>query len=304
MSEMDFGLVVTDQKWLDDGALAAIDATKFRTLNVVDHPAFPIPDPWTWLAYAAGRTKRIRLGTHVTGAPFHHPQNLARQVAAVDVLSGGRTTLGIGTGYERGDFHPFGYVMLSFPGRVEMLEETIEIMRGLWTTDAFEYQGKYYHLAGGATLAPRPVQAPGPPILVGLNTDGLALQAAVRCADGLNTWQLGPSQLSPLFEAARQACQEAGRDPRSFALTSDVVFAKGATTEQAAQLAGRIAQMARGWGRSERVTQWDAGGVLYGDADSMREQAAAFAALGVSELSVAMTSIDDIEWFSSEIVGR
>ena len=301
---LNFGLVVTNQEWLTAEALAAVDATRFRTLSIVDHPAFPIPDPWTWLAYAAAKTTRVRLGTHVTGAPFHHPQNLARQVATVDILSGGRTTVGIGTGYEHGDFHPYGYVMLSFAGRVEQLEETVAIMKSLWTQDSTEYPGKYYHLAGGAAFAPKPVQKPCPPVLVGLNHAGLALKAAVRCADGLNTWQLGPAQLRELFPAVKLECMAAGRHFESFQLTSDVLFARGATTESAAELAGKVAGVARGWGRSEKATQWDAGGVLHGDATAMVEQARAFEALGVSELSLAMSSLDDIQWFSEEVIAR
>ena len=301
---MNFGLVVTNQAWLDDSALAAMDASRFATLNIVDHPAFPIPDPWTWLAYAAARTQRIRLGTHVTGAPFHHPHNLARQVATVDLLSGGRTTVGIGTGYEHGDFHPYGYVMLSFAGRVEMMEETIAIMKSLWTEETTEYPGKYYHLAGGAAFAPRPVQQPHPPVIVGLNHAGLALKAAVRVADGVNSWQLGPEQLTELIPAVKLECMAAGRHFASFQLTSDVLFARGATRQAAGDLAGRVASMAQDWGRSEKVTRWDEGGVLHGDAAAMIEQARAFEALGVSELSVAMTNVDDIAWFSDEVIAR
>ncbi len=301
---MDFGIVVTNQQWVDDAALAAIDATRFTTLNVVDHPAFPIPDAWTWLAYAAARTKRIRLGTHVTGAPFHHPQNLARQIATVDVLSGGRTTIGIGTGYEHGDFHPYGYEMLSFARRVELLEETIAIMKSFWTNETTDYAGRYYHLAGGATFAPKPAQEPGPPVLVGLNTVGLALKAAVRVADGINTWQLGPTQLRELIPHVTAECEAAGRDTAAFKLTADVLLARGADTAAAGALAGRIAGIARGWGRSEKVTQWDAGGVLHGDAAEMAAQVSEFGSLGIGELSVAVSSLEDIQWFGDEVIPR
>jgi alkanesulfonate monooxygenase SsuD/methylene tetrahydromethanopterin reductase-like flavin-dependent oxidoreductase (luciferase family) len=301
---MEFGVVVTNQNWLDDGMLARLDATRFGTLYIVDHPAFPIPDPWTWLAYAAARTSRIRLGTHVTGAPFHHPQNLARQVATVDVLSGGRATLGIGTGYEHGDFHPYGYDMPTFAARVRLLEESIRIMTSFWTEESTEFDGEFFQLEGGATFAPKPVQQPRPPVLVGLNTAGLALRAAVRVADGLNTWQLGPRQLAELLPAAREACREIGRDPGTFRMTSDVLFAKGASEAEAGELAARISGIARGWGRSVKVTEWDAGGVLHGDADQMLKQIAEFTALGVDEISVALSAMDDIEWFSAEVIAR
>ena len=298
---MKFGLVITNQSWVDAQALVAIDGSRFETLNVVDHPAFPIPDPWTWLAYAAARTRHIRLGTHVTGAPFHHPQNLARQVATVDVLSGGRAALGIGTGYEHGDFEPYGYAMPPFRDRVKLLEESVTVMKSLWSEEETSFEGAHFRLQG-AKFAPKPVQRPGPPILVGLNTAGMALRAAVRCADGLNTWQLGPAQLAALFEAARAECVAAGREAESFALTSDVIFLRGATEAQADEAAGRIAEMAIGWGRSRATSQWDASGTLFGDASSMIEQARAFAELGVSELSLAMSNIEDIVWFNEKVI--
>ena len=177
-------------------------------------------------------------------------------------------------------------------------------MKSLWRAESTTFAGEFFQLEGGATFAPKPVRYGGPPVLVGLNTTGLALKAAVRCADGINTWQLGPEQLAELIAVAREHCARAGRDPADFAFTSDVVFAKGATVDEAGRLAGRIAEMARGGGRSARVTQWDASGVLCGDADEMAASVARFAAVGVTELSVAMTNVSDIEWFSGEVIPR
>ncbi len=148
-----FGLVTTDQGWLE-GQLAVLDASAFETLYVVDHPTFPVPDPWTWLAFAAAHTRRIRLGTHVTGVPFHHPTRLAKQVATVDRLSGGRVTLGIGTGYERSDFEPYGFAMLPFEGRLELLGESLRILKAFWTQETTSFRGRHYTLAGGASFEP------------------------------------------------------------------------------------------------------------------------------------------------------
>ena len=124
---MQFGVVVTNQNWLTPH-LATLDASGFDALYVVDHPSFPIPDPWTYLAFVAARTSRIRLGTHVTGAAFHHPTQLAKQVATVDVLSGGRAVLGIGTAYEHQDFEPYGFPMPDARARREILAETIVLV--------------------------------------------------------------------------------------------------------------------------------------------------------------------------------
>ena len=297
---MRFGIVATSSGALDD-RLPELDALRFDALYVVDHPSFEQPDAWSWLAWAAGRTERLRLGTHVTGMPFHHPFRLAKQVATVDRLSGGRAVLGIGTGYEHADFAPYGFGMLDFRGRVRQLDEGVRVLKALWTEEAAEFAGNYYRLEGGAAFAPKPVQRPHPPVIVGLNRDGLLLRLAAREADGLNTWQLGPAQVAALAERAREACAGAGRDADAFAVTADVILARGQTRAVADEIAGGIARMARGWGRAETVTQWDHGGVLHGDAAHMREQVAAFAAAGVSEIAVSSSDFDDLAWFSEEV---
>ena len=299
---MRFGLVATSGQWLNDN-LGALDASGFDALYVVDHPSFAAPDPWTYLGWVAGQTQRIRLGTHVTGVPFHHPTELAKQVATVDALSGGRAVLGLGTAYEHADFAPYGFEMLDFHGRLGQMEECIHILQSFWTNETTAFTGEHYRLEGGATFAPKPVQQPHPPILIGLNRKGGALRIAASLADGINTWQLGPAQIAELAEQAEEASAAAGRE-RPLALTSDVVFARGQTEAAADQMAAGIAQVARGWGRSEKVTQWDHSGVLFGDADHMVEQVAGFGAVGVAELAVSMSSLDDLTWFSEHVISR
>ncbi len=300
---MKFGLVATGGGALND-VIAEVDALGFETFNVVDHPSFDQPDAWTYLAWVAARTEKMRLGTHVTGMPFRPPFQLAKQVVTVDTLSNGRAVLGIGTAYEHADFEPYGFEMLDFLGRIEQLEEGIQIMKSFWTQETTELDGKHYRLGGGATFSPKPVQQPHPPIIVGLNRRGALLRLAARQADAINTWQLGPTQVAELAEHATAACEDIGRDPATLVLTSDVILARGETREAADQIAGGIAQMARGWGRSELVTQWDHSGILFGDGDNMLEQIAAFAEVGVEEVAISSSDFDDISWFSENVIAR
>jgi alkanesulfonate monooxygenase SsuD/methylene tetrahydromethanopterin reductase-like flavin-dependent oxidoreductase (luciferase family) len=300
---LSFGLVTTNQSWLSD-ELAALDASGFAALYVVDHPAFPIPDPWTWLAFAAARTSRVRLGTHVTGAPFHHPTALAKQVATVDRLSNGRAVLGIGAAYERADFEPYGFPMLPFRERLAALEEMLCILDSLWTRGATRFAGAHFALAGDASFEPKPVQQPRPPIVIGLNRQGQALHIAARRADAINTWQLGAGQVAALRPHVEQACECAGRDPASLRLTADVLLARGANRARASQLASALSAAARSWGRSRSVTEWDASGILYGDADGIAEQALRFSEIGVTELSVAIHGVDDLHWFDENVIAR
>jgi alkanesulfonate monooxygenase SsuD/methylene tetrahydromethanopterin reductase-like flavin-dependent oxidoreductase (luciferase family) len=298
---LEFGLVTTSQEWLA-GELGALDASGFDALYVVDHPAFSNPEPWTWLAYAAAQTSRVRLGTHVTGAPFHHPTALARQVATVDRLSGGRAVLGIGAAYEHADFEPFGFPMLPFAERLAALAETLIILDSLWTQETTTFSGRHFELKGGASFGPKPVQKPRPPIVVGLNRHGEALRIAAEHADGINTWQLGAAQVASLRPHVERACEGSGRDPASLQLTSDLLLARGADRAGAERLAGTLRETARSWGRSPSVTDWDASGVLHGDADGMAEQVLRFSEIGVTELGVAIHHIDELHWFSESVI--
>tara|TARA_B100000029_G_scaffold104417_1_gene94953 strand:- start:1861 stop:2766 length:906 start_codon:yes stop_codon:yes gene_type:complete len=300
---MQFGIVITSTTEFREH-LSDLDASLIDTLYVVDHPSFAEPDPWAFLAWVAGQTERIRLGTHVTGAPFHHPIALARQVTAVDVLSGGRVTLGIGTAYEHADFEPYGFEMHNFSARVQQMQEIIEILKSLWTKENTVFSGEHFQLLGGATFVPKPVQKPTIPIIVGLNKPGKVLEVAVRHADGINTWQLGPEQIAAIGLAVRENCEKVGRNPDTFAITADLIFARDQNVEVADQIAGQIASMARSWGRSEQVTQWDHSGVLFGNAEHMLDQIEVFKSVGVSEIAVSISSIEDALWFNENVLRR
>ncbi|HET9496200.1 MAG TPA: TIGR03619 family F420-dependent LLM class oxidoreductase [Chloroflexia bacterium] len=129
-------------------------------------PPAPIGDPWVTLAAMAAATSRIRLGTHVTPLPRRRPWKLAREVVTLDHLSNGRFTLGLGIGEDR-----FGREYSAFGEPTddrlhgEMLDEGIDVLRGLWSGEPFSCHGKHYHI-DDVTFLPRPVQ-PTIPIWIG-----------------------------------------------------------------------------------------------------------------------------------------
>ncbi len=109
---------------------------------------------------AAARTKRLRIGTAVSLAPFYNPLRLAEEVALLDVLSGGRVNWGAGRGFERSEFKAFG-----IPGEesASRFHEAVDIVLKAWTNDKLSYQGKYFSYDGVEVL-PKPLQAPHPPV--------------------------------------------------------------------------------------------------------------------------------------------
>ena len=108
----------------------------------------PIPDPLIWLSFVAAATTTMRLGTGILILPQRNPLILAKEVATLDRLSGGRVELGIGVGWLREEFDALG---VDFERRNELFDEALEVLRGVWTTDAFAYEGSGFTAGGGVT---------------------------------------------------------------------------------------------------------------------------------------------------------
>ncbi len=139
------------------------DELGYDTAWLAEHRFSPygiLPDTMQFGAAVAATTQRIRIGTAVIVLPFHHPINLAEQIAMLDVMSNGRVDLGVGRGYQAQEYRSFNIDMDESRAR---FEETLEVMKGLWTTDNYSHHGQFFTI-NDATLKPKPVQKPYPPI--------------------------------------------------------------------------------------------------------------------------------------------
>ena len=144
------------------------------------HPRTPMLDPSVALAFAAGATKRVRLGTGIIILPQRNAVELAKELASVDVLSGGRLVFGLGAGYLEPEFRALG---ANFEERGALTDESIDVLRALWTQEKPHFDGRFYRFSG-IDAWPRPVQQPHPPIVVG----GMSRSAARRAARKGNGW--------------------------------------------------------------------------------------------------------------------
>jgi len=176
-----------------------------------DHPPVradaPVFDVFTMLAFFAGRTERIRLGTNVYNIGLRHPFVTARAVATLDVVSGGRVELGIGASWLAEEWAATG---LNFATRGGRVDEALDVCRRLWTDPVIEHKGEHFAFAPVA-FEPKPVQAGGPPISVGGDSKP-ALRRAALFGDGwipMNTSVGGLAAARVEIEAMRT---EAGRD--------------------------------------------------------------------------------------------
>jgi probable F420-dependent oxidoreductase len=152
-------------------------------------PEDPILDPVTALAFLAGRTGTVLLGTGVIVLPLRNPLILAKELATIDVLSGGRLLFGVGVGYVWQEFEALG---VPFAGRGARIEEYLDAIRSIWSDDQPSYAGRTVSFTG-VQAHPRPLQRPGPPIVMGGYAPPV-LRRAVREADGWYGWGLDPDE--------------------------------------------------------------------------------------------------------------
>jgi len=166
-------------------------------------------DPMVALGYAAARTSRIRLGVAVVNLPFVSPALLAKQATTVDVLSGGRLDLGLGIGWMPEEFAAAG---ASTARRGARTEEFLAVLRTLWDDGVSSFSGEFYAIPPGRQ-DPRPVQRPGPPVLLG-GMSRPAMERAGRLADGwITSSRADLSAIGHAVAVIRATASAAGRDP-------------------------------------------------------------------------------------------
>jgi alkanesulfonate monooxygenase SsuD/methylene tetrahydromethanopterin reductase-like flavin-dependent oxidoreductase (luciferase family) len=159
----------------------------------------------------AARTKTIRIGAAVILMPFHNPVRMAEDVATVDVISGGRFELGVGTGYKVEEFDGFG---LSSKNKGGMTNEGLEIMSRLWAGETLTFKGKYYEV-NNAKLTPEPIQKPRPPLWIGGFTPP-ALRRAAKYGDGF----VAPGLQRNAYDSFVNELQKRGRNADSVKIAS------------------------------------------------------------------------------------
>ncbi|MGH3374367.1 MAG: LLM class F420-dependent oxidoreductase [Actinoallomurus sp.] len=192
-------------------------------LSVMDHwfqmehaggPYEPMMEGYSTLAYLAAITSRVRLTTLVTGVTYRHPGLLAKTVTTLDVLSKGRAMLGIGAAWYEREHEGLGVAFPKTAERFERLEETLQIMRQMWSDDDGEYVGDHYHLAETICL-PKPVRGTVP-ILIGGGGERKTLRLVAQYAQACNLFGRpgpdGPAEIGHKLDVLRGHCDRLGTD--------------------------------------------------------------------------------------------
>lgn len=174
-------------------------------------PTTPVFDAFAYLAFLAGLTEQVRLGTHVYNLALRHPFVAARAVQTLDVVSDGRALVGVGAGWLEEEWRAAG---LDFASRGRRLDEALAVCKRLWTEDEVAHRGEFFAFDAVA-FEPKPIQRPWPPILVG-GESGAALRRAARAGDGWIGLDHTPESAAVVIGRLREQLAAAGRDENSF----------------------------------------------------------------------------------------
>lgn len=219
--------------WADMLAVwkAADDIETFESGWNFDHfyPIFsdatgPCLEAWTTLTAFAQATKRLRLGTLVTGIHYRHPAVLANMVATIDIISGGRLELGIGAGWNEEESGAYGIDLGTPRQRSDRFEEACHVLVGLLSEESTTFEGNYYKLRE-ARCNPKPIQRPHPPICIGGSGERRTLRTAARFAQNWNFVGGTPEEFRKKRDVLWEHCQRLGRDRKEILLSSHVRFA-------------------------------------------------------------------------------
>ena len=196
-----------------------IDAAGFDSAFVFDH-FIPFTgnanglclESWTLLSALAALTKQVRVGVLVTGNTYRHPALLAKMAVTVDHVSNGRLILGLGAGWHEQEHRMYGFPFPATGDRARQLREAVQVFKQLFTQEKSTFSGDYYHLKD-ALFAPKAVQKPYPPLLIGGTGPNVILPLAARQANIWHFYGDGAESTQQTCAAFDAVCRKVGRDP-------------------------------------------------------------------------------------------
>ncbi|MCX6039446.1 MAG: LLM class F420-dependent oxidoreductase [Chloroflexi bacterium] len=297
---MDIAIMIEAQNGLTwplwQNLAAAVEDLGFAGLYRSDHFTNAAPpdkeslELWVSLTWLASHTKRIEFGPLVSPVSFRHPALTARMAAAVDDLSGGRLTLGLGAGWQEREHSLFGFDLLDLKARFNRFEEGLEVITRLLKSDRpVTFEGKYYQLRE-ATLLPRPVRPGGPTILIGGNGEKRTMSLVAKFAGEWNAVFLPLAELVRLNAHLDEILLSNGRAPKSVkrSMMTGLRFAR-TRKELDAQLSAR----------DQTAEELRKRGIVVGVGEEVKEQLAELEKVGVRRIMLQWLELEDLDGLTS-----
>ncbi|TPW76868.1 LLM class F420-dependent oxidoreductase [Schumannella sp. 10F1B-5-1] len=284
------------QHWDTMSSLATLaDAGPWESLWVFDH-FHPVPKPtteavheaWTLMAAFAATTSRIRLGQMCTCMSYRNPAYLAKVAATVDIVSGGRTEMGIGAGWYEHEWKAYGYGFPSAGERLARLDEGVQIFKQAWETGSATLNGKHYQV-DGAMVRPQPLQTvvdgqPGIPLWIAGGGEKVTLRIAAKYAQYTN-FAGDPETFQHKSELLREHCAAVGTDFDAIVRSSNFTTVIGATEAEVSERIDRIEARVKPYlgddGAAGYVADLRSGAQLAGTPEQIVERLRAASELGL-----------------------
>jgi probable F420-dependent oxidoreductase len=284
------------------------EALGFDSLWVTDHVVVPdayremfgttVYDPLSVLSFLAAITERVELGTAVLVIPYRHPVNVAKQLATIDNLSGGRLIFGTGAGWAREEFDALG---VAFDKRGPMTDEYLRVILELWTNPSPSFDGRYVTLHD-VHAEPRPLRQPHPPILVG-GYSKKALRRAVAIGQGWLPDGMSLAELNTAIQFLHMTAEKADRDPATLSVTLRTgLFLTGVSAE--------VGRSSAPWEQSHVFAQVEERLPFRGSVSQVLDDIGEAARIGVDHLIFESPvqrgdeRFDTLEAFASDILPR
>jgi F420-dependent oxidoreductase-like protein len=251
-------------------------------------------DAWTNLAGLAAVTSTIRLGTLVSPVTFRLPAVLAKCAVTVDRISEGRVEIGMGAGWWKEEHETHGFPFPPDRERFDMLTEQLEIVHRLLTEDAFSFEGVHYRLEG-VPFAPKAIQRPHPPIIVGGDGGPRIAALAARWADEFNTVGVGPDEARIRFDRVRARLDAERRDQSTLTTSVMTWCYVGETERDALERIHRARERAMRAGRFEDELDELRATCVVGSVDQAAERLRAYRDAGAQRIMLNHELFDDLE---------
>jgi F420-dependent oxidoreductase-like protein len=286
-------------------AWKAIDESHYDTAWVFDHffpiftdPSGPCLEGWIALTGLALQTTKVEVGVLVTGNTYRHPALLAKMAATLDHVTGGRMILGIGSGWFELEHNAYGIPFYTTAERIRRLDESLQIIKSLWTRPQTSFNGRYYAVKD-AWCEPKPVRKPHPPILIGAAGEKLNLKVVAQHADIWNTFG-SPAVFRGKLQVLQAHCAM-GRDFNEIEVSWAGFAAICESPDIKRDLLGK---MAAAWGRTPEDMEQSA---LVGSANEIKGRIEEFIAVGVTHFIVSASAPFDhagLRRFADEVIPK
>jgi F420-dependent oxidoreductase-like protein len=278
----------------EEGGFEAIWAPDhFIPFGPGDHYVF---EAWTTLAALARETNRIRLGQLVTGNGYRNPALLAKMGSTLDVIANGRLNFGIGAGWYEDEYHAFGVDFPTGPERLRQLEESLQIIRSMWTEPVTTFNGTYYRTKE-LVNQPAGIQSPHIPIMIAGGGEKVTLKLVAKYGDFCNV-QEPPDEVARKYEVLAKHCDTVGRDFSTVTKTTTGFCIIADTDEEAQEQVPPWAPMVF----PGNVAEYG----LIGTPETIRKRIAVYESIGVDELIVGFKDaldVDLVRRFAAEFIG-